>query len=108
MGAIDKSVDRSPTACGIAGDVDGAPEDRSIEPAGDGEHRVSHPFEVKPLAAETPQPAIFRIDPTTFRAIETRLLIRIREEDPPMQPLDRPALLHEGPRQVIEQFRVRR
>src|SRR2546425_383999 len=77
---------------------------RRIESPGSGQHRVAHRLEVEPAALETPPELVVRVGIATRGPIETRLLVDARQQQQPMQLLERAALGPERAGEVIEQF----
>ena len=78
-----------------------------IQIARDVEQRVAQRFGIQPLPVGAPQQPIVRIGREIGRRIIRAQLVRRGEHDLAMHGLDRPLVLDEAARQIIEQLRMR-
>ena len=89
------------------GDIDGVATLDQIELARDGQERVAHGLKVKPAAIHFPKQSILRVD-LGKAAVVAALLIGVGKQDQSMEFFERPTVVDEPGRQIIEQFGVGR
>src|SRR6266542_1457788 len=101
---FDKSVNRSPPGKGFADNVHGVTALAEVQFARDRKQGIAHFLEVEPLTIHFPEKPVVRVRLRVAPFALAALLIRVREQDEPVQLLERPALVHEPGRDVIEQL----
>ena len=84
------------------------PAGARLEVAAQRQDRVAQAFGVEPAAVEVGEPDVLRVLRLGATAVHARHLVRPRQQDPPVQGLDRPAVGDEPAGQPVEQLGVRR
>ena len=83
----------------------GGPSDRRVQRAADKQQRIAQRFDIQPLHVRAREPPVLGIGVANPLRAE---LVRRRKHNLPMQRLDRPAVLDQPRREVIEQLRMSR
>ena len=104
--ALDKAIDRAPGAERLGRNVLRAPARRQIDSSGNAQQRVAQPFKVEPAPVHFPKQLIARVRLGQGRLVFAALLIGAGKHHQPMQPLERPPVLHQARGEIIQQLRM--
>ncbi len=95
-------------SCSALEQIDRTTPEGMVEIARDEQERISHRFEVESPTVHFRQQPVVRIQLLMAKVVIALLLVDAREHQHPVQFLERPAVLHQPPGEVVQQFRMAR